>query len=312
MIAGSRPPESKRMQAKLTVLLAIAMLALSVSCEDQSAGGLPTATPAPTDAAPTATATFLPPATVTPYPTATPRGGGPDVGLPPPDSGTGPAASPASAATSPETAIPSVTSLPPSATAVPTSSLVDLPSGINLGDRIFSADFFQGWPSENFPTVKIALKDGQYAFEIGPQDAGVISSSVVQAGNVFHQIEFTPKNCPDGAGFGLRIRQKDSGNYYRFSVFCDNTFKAAVVINGTVTELTSGPLPSGSQPGASTTHIIGVAAFNTGFTYYFDQQVIGTASDTQVAQGDVAFYAFSQESSVLQVAFDNWQVWTLR
>jgi len=300
------------MQPKTMILLTMLMLISTAGCEDQFTGGLPTATPAPVDAIPTSTATFLPPPTVTPFPTATPRGNGPVIAPPAVDAGASPAAPLATSPSAAPPLEPSLNPLPPTATPVPTSALVNLPGGVNLGERVFYADFFQGWPTENFPTVKMVLKDGQYDFQIGPQDAGIRSTGIVQGGNVYQQIEFTPDNCPDGSGFGLRVRQKDSGSYDRFSVFCDNTYKSAVVINGSVNELASGSLPADTKAGTPTTHVIGIAAYNSTFTYYFDGEVVGTASDTQLAQGDVAFYAFSQGAGVLQVAFDNWQVWTLR
>jgi len=289
-------------------LLAIITLA---GCEAQPTHTLPTATPAPTGVVPTTTATFLPPPTVTSYPTATPRGAGPVI-APPSDGATVSPDSSVVASAAPTTLPASATPIPPSSTPVPPAAPVKLPDGAILGDRIFVADFFQGWPDANFPTVKMTLKDGQYDFEIGPQDAGIRNTGVVQAHNLYHQIEVTPANCPDGAGIGLRFRQKDASNYYRFSVFCDNTYKSAVVIGGSVTELTAGPLPAGLDASTNQTHQIGVAAFNTGFTFYFDGKSVGNASDASLDQGDVAFYAFSQSAKVIELAFDNWQVWALR
>ncbi len=201
---------------------------------------------------------------------------------------------------------------PPTSTPAPTAPPFKLPDGVNLGDKLFSADFFQGWPTENFPTVKMGIKDGKYVLEIGPQDAGIRSSGVVKQKNLFQQIEVTPNSCPTKTGFGLRFRMQDNSNYYRFSIFCDNTFISSAVVSGGVTELVSGKLPGGLDVTVSDLHTIGVAAFNDGFTFYLDDQIVGTANDNRLDQGDVAFYAFSQATSVIQVAFDNWQVWSLR
>lgn len=300
-------------------VVGVLMLGLA-GCAAEPSSTLPTATPAPTDVIPTTTATFLPPPTVTPFPTATPRGEQVIVVAPAEVTGGAQAApevsaSPPTAALtepSPTQAAPALTLSPAPPTAAPTSALVSLPDGVSLGDKVFTADFFQGWPSENFPTVKMGIVNGQYVLEVGPQDAGIRTTGVVKQKNLFEQIEVTPAACPDKGGYGIRFRLKDNSNYYRFSVFCGNTYSSAAVINGSVTELSSGKLPEGLDAASAAVHKIGVAAFNQTFTLYFDGQVVVSAGDSQLDEGDVGLYAFSQGAQATTVAFDNWQVWSLR
>ena len=289
-----------------------AVTALLIGCGGHSAGDLPTATPPPIIPTETVTATFLPPPTVTSFPTATQRG---DTGVVPPLAD--------ASQTTLQPGAPMITSTASGPTAVPTTAVstatltqppppIPIPDGTTLGDRIFTADFFQGWPPADFPGVKMGIVDGQYVITAGPSDAGVRNSGAVNQKNLVQQIELTFSTCPEQTGFGLRFRQKDSGSYYRFSVFCDNTYAAGIVLNGSVTIIGSGSLPSDVDALASGKHALGVAAFNQGFTFYFDGKLVGTASEATLDQGDVAFYAFSQGTHVISVAFDNWQVWSLR
>ena len=295
--------------------LALAIMGVAtaglIGCAGQSGGDLPTATPPPIMPTETMTATFLPPPTVTAFPTATQRG---DSGIaPPPVDGSTATPQPGAAITatpSGPTAIP--TTAAPTATLTQPPPPIPIPDGTILGERVFTADFFQGWPPADFPTVKMGIVDGQYVITAGPSDAGVRNSGTVNQKDLVQQIELTLSSCPAQTGFGMRFRQKDSGSYYRISVFCDNTYAAGTVLSGSVTIIGSGSLPSGVDASTAGKHTLGVAAFNQGLTFYFDGKLVGTASEASLDQGDVAFYAFSQGPQVISVAFDNWQVWSLR
>jgi hypothetical protein len=259
---------------------------------------LPTTTPAPTAVRPTATPTPLPPPTVTPYPTATtPADSVPLV--------------PTTASEALGTSIPPSPVSPTQPAGIPTLGSGGLPAGVQQGQVIFSADFYQGWPSIQDTSAKIYLSNGQYVFEVGPYDGRFIATTAINRSDLYAQVEATPIECVTNGGYGLMFRFADAGNYYLLTVFCDNSFSVVSKIGGTFAGgvALTGTLPAGLDAASSTTHTLGVLSRANTHTLYFDGQAIASFSDDRLQQGDVAVYAVSEGSDVLKVAFDNLKVW---
>lgn len=274
-------------------------------CSARPSGTLPTATLIPTQPIPTNTPTPLPPSTVTPYPTITPQGdvSPPDESVAPNDGeGVQPTSEGAGSGQS-ETPVPTVTT-------APVVRQGNVPAGLNLGSVIFTADFTQGWPSVDDPTAKISIVNGQYAFAIGPFDGRFFNTSTVDQGDLYAQVDAQILECSEGGVYGLLFRQSDAGNYYAFLLFCNNTYSVISRVNGS---LRSSPIVTGDLSGAdaSGNHSLGVLAQGDNLTFYLDGQQLATASDQRHTSGDVALYAASQSSNVMQVAFDNLKIWSL-
>jgi hypothetical protein len=301
----------------ILIIVVFAWLWLMVGCRSAAAPVVPTATPVPAQAIPTSTATFLPPPTVTLYPTATARDG--EVVVPQPSvpiSATeAPGAPPAPVQSPVNTDIPAptATSTPiPAPTASPTVSFVNLPAGVSLGGEVYLSDFSAGWPSVNDPTAKIAIKDGQYHFEIGPFDGRFFNTTAVKQGNLYAQVEVTPETCPDKTGYGLMFHFNDANNYYLVTIFCDSSYTAVAKVGGSVIGLSNGKLPGGLDAGQNSVHHLGVLAHGNDYMLSFEGQTISTFTDAQFPQGDVAIYAVSQGSQVLKATFDNLKVWSVQ
>jgi hypothetical protein len=186
-----------------------------------------------------------------------------------------------------------------------------VPAGLNLGPVAFSADFARGWPSVDDSTAKISIVNGQYAFTVGPFDGRFFNTSAVDQGDFYAQVDAQVVECSEGGVYGLLFRQTDDGNYYGFILFCNSTYSVTARVNGS---LVASPLASGSLPDTDVTgtHSLGVLAQGDTLTFYFDEQELATISDQRHLHGDVALYAASQSANVMQVAFDNLKVWSLR
>jgi len=176
---------------------------------------------------------------------------------------------------------------------------------------IFSADFYQGWPSIQDTSAKIYLSNGQYIFEVGPYDGRFIATTAVNRSDLYAQVEATPIECVTNGGYGLMFRFSDAGNYYLLTIFCNNSFSVVSRIGGTFAGgvALTGTLPAGLDAASLTTHTLGVLSRANTHTLYFDGQAIASFSDDRLQQGDVAIYAVSEGSGVLKVAFDNLKVW---
>ena len=308
----------RRYRARLVYAgVTLAMLWLLAGCQSAPAQALPSATPLPTQAVPTTTATFLPPPTVTPYPSPTMRGA--DGGAPP-EAVSSPAAGDTGAPASPipvvqntqaPTLTPSITPSP-APTATPTVSFINLPAGVSLGGTMYLSDFAAGWPSVNDPTAKIAIKNGQYAFEVGPFDGRYFTTTVLKLANLYAQVEVTPDTCPQKAGYGLMFHFQDANNYYLLTIYCDNTYTAIAKVAGSVEALNYGNLPSGLNAGQQGMLHLGVLARGTSYTMFLEGQNIGAFDDSQFPQGDIAIYASSQGNKALKVSFDNLKVWSVQ
>lgn len=274
---------------------------------------LPTATPGPTQMVPTATPTPLPPPTVTSFPTVTPRGNVPAL---PTNGGQIPTAEPGTdtAPTADAGGVPLPTQ-PPPPTATPSGGgLEGYPAGVNLGQRIYLADFSVGWPTIDESTAQVYLSGGKYVFKIGPYDGRFMSTTRINERDMYVQVEVSPTECPEGGGYGLLFRYIDGNNYYLLTVYCNNTFSVNARLGGHFAQspLASGPLPGGLDATSLVTHTLAVFTQGENFKLYFDRQEMGSLSDNRHEKGDVAVYGLSQSNGVLHVAFDNLEVWTVR
>lgn len=297
------------MQRLIRTTLSACLIVLLSGCGNTSATILPTTTPAPTQVVPTATATFLPPPTVTSFPTATPRG----MDQPPlVDLAMTPGGLVTSVATEPLATTPTLAAspLPPTATLTPTAP-PDVPEGVTVGSVLYTTSF-QGWPTMNDPTAKMSFTEGLYLFEIGPKDARYWTTLAVNQRHMYVQTEVTPKQCPSKprVGYGLLFRYADENNYYLLTIFCDKSFTVGGKDSGSIFG-NNGVLPSGLDPTSSTVHRVGVLAHGDDYKLYFDKQSIGTFSDIRRQQGDVGIYAISQADEAIRVAFGNLRVWVI-
>jgi len=275
-----------------------------LGCVAESSTLLPTATLIPTQLIPTNTPTPLPPATVTPYPTITPHAPGESVNE-------GDATTSATEDSQPTGVAQSPSETATQAVAASAGGQGNIHEGLNLGQVEFSADFARGWPTVDEPTAKIEIVNGQYAFAIGPFDARFFNTSSIDASDFYAQVDTQIVQCTEGGVYGLLVRQSDPGNYYAFVLFCNNTYSVTARVNGS---LLASPLAAGSLPGTDAigAHSLGVLAQGGNLTFYLDGQELTSISDQRHTQGDVALYAASQSSNIMEVAFDNLKVWSLR
>jgi hypothetical protein len=197
--------------------------------------------------------------------------------------------------------------------AAETASSDTTPANLSLGPQIFSADFAQGWPSINDETAKISLNGGAYSFSIGPFDSRFMSTSVVDQGDYYIEVDVNVPECSEGTGYGLLMRQQDANNYYAYIIFCNNTYSLLARVNGSIPggPLAVGPLPEGVSD-TTGSHTLGAMARGQNITVFFDGEVVTDIDDDRHQQGDIALYALSQGTSVIQVDFDNLEVWALQ
>jgi hypothetical protein len=283
-----------------------AMVLLNACASQQNAPLLPTATPAPTQIVPSSTPTLLPPPTVTPYPSIVSE----PATIQLTEGTTEVTGSPAAGTSIATTKDPQETAAATSTTRLaPTAQ----PAGdLNLDRKIYSADFAQGWPTQNDTTVKMVIANGQYSFAIGPFDAAFRNTGVVNQADLYAKVEVTVSDCPEEAGYGLRFRLASNNDAYTFLAFCEGTYSLTGRVNGS---LLQSPLASGSLPGSidakSGTHTLSILAHGAVLRIYFDDFMLAEAQDSRLDTGDVAIYALSEGIGIIEVAFDNLEVWTI-
>jgi hypothetical protein len=186
------------------------------------------------------------------------------------------------------------------------------PVGIALGLKLFNADFSQGWPTVNDAGVKISISNGQYNFSIGPRDSGLINTAALNKNDIYAQVDVSIMKCSGGGGYGLIFRQKDTSNYYSFILFCNSSYSLLARIAGTLkAPIQTGPLPE-ELLSESGTHQLGVMAKGETLSAYLDGHLIAEVQDNRLSSGDVALYAFSESENIIEVGFDNLEVWAIR
>ncbi len=272
------------------------VLILVSACNRPTVALLPTATPLPTQIVPSVTPTPLPPPTVTPFPTVTPRGVAGQIETP--------------GATPPESGV-TATAMPATAE-VATSTPSGPPIGAALGAVLFQADFSQGWLVIDEQTARVRLSGGQYIFEVGPYDGRYITTTAIDEADYYAEVEVYPEQCGEGGGYGLLFRYLDGANYYQITIYCNNRHSLIGRVNGSLlpSALSHGSLPDNLTADAS--HSIGVMTKGTSLMVFLDGQLLASADDEHLEQGDIALYVVSQSTGVTRVAFDNLEVWAVR
>ncbi len=290
------------------------MVLLLAGCGADSAApaadGLPTSTPPPAEPVFSPTETPLPPATVTPYPTATPAAesapeDGADIEADTPDDQPGEQI--IDAQPTPTTA--------PSPTQPPVQQAdVEVPAGITVGGVYYQTDYSAGWPSYDDPTARLSITSAAYLFEVGPFDARFITTSAINDEDYYVSIEATPQECPVGGGYGLIFRYEDIGNYHVFTLYCDNTFAVASRIGGQLVGvgLERQALPAGLDAAAPESHVVSVLAVGDRFVLYLDGVRLTTFNDNAFPAGDVGPYAATNVDAWTRVSFDNLKVQSAR
>jgi hypothetical protein len=178
---------------------------------------------------------------------------------------------------------------------------------------IYSADFYQGWPTIEDVDASLRPEAGQYIFEIRRSALRYISTTRGDQSNYYAQVEITPQTCPIGGGYGLLFHYQDANNYYALTIFCSGT---VTVYSRSEGQLSSAPLletsvPAGLDPASSQMRTIGVISDDSSFTILVDNLTLGAFSSELLTSGDIALYAASQGGSPLVVAFDNLVVRTI-
>jgi len=260
---------------------------------------LPTATSA-------ATPTELPPPTVTPFPTVTPRSESVDLSE---EDGADAESGDEGEAEEASTEEDSGESEAEEGSAAPSDSNSDLPSGVNVGQLLYETSFSRGWPNIEEETAVIDTVQGVYIFELGPFDGRFLTTSGVDGGNAYIEIEATPVECPAQGGYGMVFRFGDDG-YYQFTLFCSGTYSVFPRVDGRPVGGSNGSLSFDAAE--NSTRRLGVLANGSEITVYVDGQVIDSITDSSFESGEVGMYALTQTGEKIIVEFDNLKVWTVR
>lgn len=299
------------MRRTTILVIVFASAILLAACADAEVAMLPTSTPAPLPPVPTSTATPLPPPTVTAFPTATPGG---EVLEVPVEEVVEEALEEEPAAEEleeeEEEQPPEPTKMP-EPTPEPTSQRFGVPDDVDLGEKIFKGDFFQGWPEIEDDDSHVYLANGEYNFEVGHRVVRFVATTALDLRDMYAQVEAMPQTCPEGAGYGLYYRYQDEDNHYVLNVSCRNRITAHARVNGVLQSepLLDEALPASIDAASYGPHLIGVMAKGNSVVVYYDGEEIGSFSDSTHRRGDIAIYAAGYGVDVFEIAFDNLEVW---
>jgi hypothetical protein len=128
-------------------------------------------------------------------------------------------------------------------------------------------------------------------------------------GDVIITVDVTKTGGPEDNEFGLICRYKDKNNFYIFKTSSDGYAQIGKYSDGNFIGLSGDQLDqvSGLNSGTTTNHLRADCAGNT-LTLYANNNKLLTATDSELASGDVGLYAGAFDTAGTDVLFDNFLV----
>jgi len=132
-------------------------------------------------------------------------------------------------------------------------------------------------------------------------------------GSGIYQVEATQVAGPIDNGYGLLLRiDGRSDSFYAFQVSGDGYVWIAHCARGCAEEralVQSGWFESPAvNQGLNVTNVLRVRADGSNLTFYVNDQLVGQATDTAIARGDIGLVVETLGEGGVRVAFDNFSV----
>ena len=145
-------------------------------------------------------------------------------------------------------------------------------------------------------------------------DRGIVwSTSGREFGNAVYQVDATQMEGPLDSGYGMMIRADETGSFYLLEVSADGFVwigRCADYCDADETVLVNGDwFPSTAvNTGLEVMNQLQISADNANLTFSVNGQIVGTATDTTFARGDIGVLVETLGAGGVRVHFDNFLV----
>ena len=180
---------------------------------------------------------------------------------------------------------------------------------------LYSDDFSDptsGWKRSVTEEKEFRYQDGRYYITALIPDA--VAAAFVPEARIFKDFTVEVKAyleniSPDGE-YGLDIRDNtDTGDFYRFVISADGSYRIYKYINGGWIGLTDWTKSSAIKDTGS--NAIKIDAVGDKFTFYVNGKKLGESYDSSLTSGEIALFAESVEDSPIKIGFDDLKIWAV-
>jgi hypothetical protein len=202
-----------------------------------------------------------------------------------------------------------VSTLPPAQDQATQAPEQPADSGALLQDDFSNPD--SGWDRVTVEEGSTDYQDGGYRIFVNTTDYSIWANpNQTTYQDVSVEVDAQKIGGPDDNEFGIVCRHADPGNFYAAVISSDGFFGFYRRIDGgTFEALGSGNFESSDaiNLGSESNHIR-LDCVGSTLTLYANGTMLGTASDSSIASGDVGLYAGTFATTGTDILFDNFVV----
>ncbi len=225
--------------------------------------------------------------------------------------------SPSATATLTPTLTPTVIWFPPTTT--PTvftppviSPTLDLTSP--AGDLIFTDNFDDAtpWTLGQTETTSVALGNQALTLALNQPEGYLFtlrSSPILE--DFYLEVIASPSLCRKSDEYGLLLRASSSGDFYRFSMYCDGHVRLDKYLQGKASSPYPKTLTGVVPPGAPSSSRLGVWVEGREMRFYVNEQYLFVVNDPSLTKGSIGFFIRSAGDNAVTVSFSSLKVYSL-
>ncbi len=180
-------------------------------------------------------------------------------------------------------------------------------AGCSRGGLPWREDFDApgSWRAESDATAQVGIADGVLRIYIAVPNQLAWAAAGRDWRDVHLTVEATQVAGPDDNEYGVLMRFRDAGNFYRFSISGDGYYLITKFVDGSPEPLGANWRPSEAIHQGQATNVIEVICQGSTLTLRVNGQELAQVQDSQFSHGDIALYAGSFYESGVEVHFDN-------
>ncbi len=196
----------------------------------------------------------------------------------------------------------------------PQSSVIDRVDEIRAGDPEVDDDFAADtdfWTTSYDGTTAGYYKAGAYHISIDTDNLVAWETGDLTAGDFVAEVEVSHYDGPLINEGGLLFRYVDSANFYLFSVSSDGYFVVKKLVDGEWVTLVEWTESDAANTGSRSANYLTVLAEGEQLAFFINDELVAEVADDSFSEGAVALVAGTLDEYEVDIAFDNFALWSL-
>lgn len=196
----------------------------------------------------------------------------------------------------------------------PQSSVIDRVDEIRAGDPEVDDDFAADtdfWTTSYDGTTAGYYKAGAYHISIDTDNLVAWETGDLTAGDFVAEVEVSHYDGPLINEGGLLFRYVDSANFYLFSVSSDGYFVVKKLVDGEWVTLVEWTESDAANTGSRSANYLTVLAEGEQLAFFINDELVAEVADDSFSEGGVALVAGTLDEYEVDIAFDNFALWSL-